>query len=175
MAITPRSLFRSPLLLAVSCLTWLALGSAAFVMFTGPCKASKTHVEPAVQTYQVKQVEVVEYKQKVEPKKATGHGWLGIQIMTLNHHRAKYAGVANVRGVLITGIMDNFPAQTSGFAPYDIVTHFDGQPVTTAPQLKCRVMGSEPGARVPVKVIRKGQTLTLYPTLGDRPRELVRR
>ncbi len=173
MAITPRSLFRSPLLLAVSCLTWLALGSAAFVMFTGPCKASKVHVEPAVQTFEVKQVEVVEYQQ-VKPE-ATGHGWLGIQIMTMNHHRAKYAGVANVRGVLITGIMDNFPAQTSGFAPYDIVTHFDGQPVTTAPQLKCRVMGSTPGERVPVKVIRNGQKLTLYPTLGDRPRELVRR
>ena len=173
MAITPRSIFRSPLLLAVSCLTWLALGSVAFVMLTGPCKASKVHVEPAVQTFEVKQVEVVETKE-VKPEQS-GHGWLGIQIMTLNKHRAKYAGVPNQRGVLITGIMENFPAQTSGFAPYDIVTHFDGQPVTTAPQLKCRVMGSSPGERVPVKVIRNGQPLTLYPTLGDRPRQLTRR
>lgn len=159
MAITPRSFFRSPLLLTAACLMWVVTASAAY-MFMSPCQSKAP---------QVRQATVVEYVQPAAPA-VSGHGWLGLHLLTMSPQRAAHVGVNYSKGVLVTGVVTHNPAQNSGFATHDVVTHFDGIAVSSAPMLKRRVMLSEPGQRVPVRVMRQGSSLTLYPTLGVRPK-----
>ena len=88
-----------------------------------------------------------------------------MRILTLNAKRARHAGVEPTRGVLVLDLQNGMPAQTAGFAPYDVVTHFAGQPTLSTCQLKKKVSAAEPGTRVPVRVIRDGVPVVLYPTL----------
>lgn len=170
MAITPRSFLRNPLLLMLALVLTVP---AAYFLFAGSCSNSQqiNSAELAkVKLESSRNVATIQAQQDQPPTVAEdGKGWLGIHIQTMNANRAKHAGVTPTSGVLVLGLLKGMSAQTSGFNPYDVVTHFDGQPVRTACQLKMRVHATDPGTRVPVRVIRDGKPLVLYPTLGSAP------
>lgn len=171
MAITPRSFLRNPLLLIL--LGALTLPAAFILFIGGSCPSSQT-VDGAevakVKLETSRNIASIQAQQDQPPAVAKDDkGWLGIHIQTLNAKRAKYAGVETTSGVLVLDLLDGMAAQTSGFNPYDVVTHFNGQPTRTACQLKMRVHATEPGTRVPVRVIRDGQPVVLYPTVGAAP------
>ncbi len=172
MALKPSSFLRNPLLLAL--LVAASIPAALFFFCSGqsacPAKSqsnvertelAKVHVDASNQiaTLEAKRAEVKSQK-----------GWLGVQIQTLNPKRAEYAGVKNTRGVLILDVQENMPAENAGFRDYDVVTHFNGQRVVTHCQLKRRVMSTKAGTRVPVRVIRNGVAVVLYPTLTNSPK-----
>ncbi len=170
MAITPRSFLRNPILLVLVLALTLP---AAFILFAGSCPSSQS-VDGAelakVKLESSRNIATMQAQKEQAPVvQQDGKGWLGIHIQTLNANRAKYAGVEATSGVLVLDLLEGMSAQTSGFNPYDVVTHFNGKPVRTACQLKMRVHATAPGTRVPVRVIRDGQPLVLYPTLGSAP------
>lgn len=172
MALKPSSFIRNPLLLAL--LLAASIPAAAFFFCSGaacPAKSqsnvertelAKVHVDASNQiaTLEAKRVKVEAKSQK---------GWLGVRIQTLTPKRAAYAGVETKRGVLILETQKNMPAHNAGFQAYDVVTHFNGQAVATNCQLKRRVMSTQAGTRVPVRVIRDGVPVTLFPTLTNSP------
>lgn len=165
MAITPQSFARSPLLLFALTVTLLP---AASIFFCGStCPSSQPAVEHVATVQLQETVEQVPGTVQYEGAQATSNarGWLGVKIVTLNERRALRAGVDPQDGVLILGVQDEMPAQTSGFARHDVVTHFDGERVVTSCQLKRAVASHRAGERVPVRVIRDGVEVTLYPTL----------
>lgn len=171
MAITPRSFFRNPILLIL--LTALTLPVALIMFYGGSCPSSQT-VDGAemakVKLETSRDIASIRAHKEQSPTVAEDRkGWLGIHIQTLNAQRAKYAGVEPTSGVLVLDLLNGMSAQTSGFNAYDVVTHFNGQPTRTACQLKMRVHATAPGTRVPVRVIRDGQPLILYPTLSAAP------
>jgi hypothetical protein len=173
MAITPRSFLRNPLLLILALAVSLP---AAFIVFASFCCTGGQDVDGAelakVKLESSRNIATIQAQREQPPAvKAEGKGWLGIHIQTLDATRAKYAGVEPTSGVLVLDLLEGMSAQTSGFNPYDVVTHFNGQPVRTACQLKMRVHAAAPGTRVPVRVIRDGQPLVLYPTLGNAPHQ----
>jgi len=65
------------------------------------------------------------------------------------------------------------PAQLQGGDPIvlggDIITKFDGRPVTSGPHLSQLVTSHEPGDKVQVQVVRKGEKKTVTVTLGQQP------
>jgi serine protease Do len=97
----------------------------------------------------------------------TRRGWLGVRIQDVTPDVAEAMGLAEASGALVTDVPDG-PAKDAGISAGDVITRFDGQPVTDAGDLTRRVADAPIGEAVPVIVQREGRTETLAVTLGRR-------
>jgi serine protease Do len=62
------------------------------------------------------------------------------------------------------------PAEKAGLESGDVIVEFNGKPVKDSRHLKLQVAETAPGAKVPVKVIRDGNTKTLEVTPKELPK-----
>ena len=97
----------------------------------------------------------------------TRRGWLGVRIQDVTPDVAEAMGLPEASGALVTDVPDG-PAKDSGIIAGDVITMFDGKPVTDTRDLTRRVADSPVGEAVPVIVLREGKTETLAVTLGRR-------
>ncbi len=97
----------------------------------------------------------------------TRRGWLGVRIQDVTPDVAEAMGLAEASGALITDVPEG-PALDAGLVAGDVITRFDGQPVSDAGDLTRRVADAPIGEAVPVIIQRDGRTETLQVTLGRR-------
>jgi serine protease Do len=97
----------------------------------------------------------------------TRRGWLGVRIQDVSPDVAEAMGLPEASGALITDVPDG-PAKDAGLLAGDVITQFDGKPVSDTRDLTRRVADAPVGAAVPVVILREGQTETLQVTLGRR-------
>jgi serine protease Do len=97
----------------------------------------------------------------------TRRGWLGVRIQDVTPDVAEAMGLAEASGALVTDVPDG-PAKEAGILAGDVITQFDGQPVSDQRDLTRRVGDAPIGEAVPVIVQRDGRTETLLVTLGRR-------
>jgi serine peptidase DegS len=64
------------------------------------------------------------------------------------------------------------PADLAGLKVGDLITHLNGQPVTSDQEAMNRIASMSPGSTVSIRVRRNDQELELEATLEERPREL---
>jgi serine protease Do len=116
------------------------------------------------------------YNQIIEKGKVL-RGWLGVNMNTLpfTPAMAKYFGVNQGSGVLITGLTDENgenaetgPAAKAGIKPEDVITEFDGKKISGVQDFRMAVASTPPGQRVKVKVIRHGTEQIFEVALGER-------
>jgi putative serine protease PepD len=69
-------------------------------------------------------------------------------------------------GALITEVQPQTPAAAAGLRPGDLITSFDGEPVTSMAQLAGRVRPTAPGTMVIVEVLRDGRTMRVEVRIG---------
>jgi serine protease Do len=107
-------------------------------------------------------------------------GFLGIVPADLTEADRKTLG-ANVRGVRVQELGDErdtpvVPARQAGIEVDDVITEFDGKPVTDEISFRDAIGTTPPGKSVPVKLLRDDKPLTLSVTLSEAPekRELPR-
>jgi serine protease Do len=82
---------------------------------------------------------------------------LGIQIDDADEEDAAYAGVDEVRGVVVEDYsMPDSPAQKAGIELGDLIVELDGEPVYYVAQLQQLVGFKTPGTTVRVTVVRRG-------------------
>ncbi len=111
-------------------------------------------------------------------------GWLGVNMNFLpnadsfTREMAKYFGVKQSGGVLITGLSDadgkassTGPAAKAGVRPEDVVIEFNGQSILAVHDLRSAVANTTPGSTVSMKVVRKGIEKELEVTVGKRTLE----
>jgi putative serine protease PepD len=72
-------------------------------------------------------------------------------------------------GAKVTQIVAGAPAAQAGLKVGDVITSFNGQPVTSADALTAAVFQSKPGEKVSVTISRNGNTQHLSLTLGVQP------
>lgn len=97
-------------------------------------------------------------------------GWLGVHIQDLSPELADAWGYGDdQQGVLLTDIEEGSPADKAGLKRSDLVTHVGGKEVTNTAELARSVGLHEPGARVEVRLLRKGKEKALPVVLGERP------
>jgi serine protease Do len=100
-------------------------------------------------------------------------GWLGVSIQPLTPELSNSFGLKDVKGVLISDVVQESPADKAGIAAGDIIIEFDKKKVDTPQDLQKVVADTQPGKGVPVKVWRDKAEKTLEIKIGETPDENV--
>ncbi|MGO8946121.1 MAG: S1C family serine protease [Ktedonobacterales bacterium] len=119
----------------------------------------------------------VEYvaSQLIQNGKVTSsdQGFLGIEGQDVTPQVAAAYGLSAQSGVLVSGFASDTagqsPAQQSGLQSGDIITAVNGQAVTDSNDLAAATMGSLPGTKVTLTILRGSSQMSISVTLGERP------
>ena len=98
-------------------------------------------------------------------------GYLGIVIQPLTADLAKSFGVEQVKGILVSQVSDDSPADMAGLRQGDIIIAYRGEPVTNVGSFRNRVSLTQPGSTEELTILREGKQMTLTVTIGKLTRE----
>jgi serine protease Do len=99
-------------------------------------------------------------------------GWLGVMIQDITPELAKSFGLRETRGVLISDVTKDSPAEKAGLKRGDIVTQFNGKEVENAHTLSRLVAATQPSSKAKVDIIRDGKEKSIEVTIGTMPQEI---
>ncbi len=101
-------------------------------------------------------------------------GYLGVQLADLNDDLIELFDLDVTEGAVVAQVAPGTPAAQANFKDGDVIVEWDGHPVVDATELTLMVGQTEVGARVAVKIIRRGKPMTLDVTVGERPSNYTR-
>ncbi len=104
--------------------------------------------------------------QLVKDGKVT-RGQLGVMIGELTKDLADYFGADSTKGVLVSAIMKDSPAEKAGLEAGDIILKIDGRDVEGTGQLRNTVAMVAPGTKVQLLVYRDGREKTVTVSIGE--------
>lgn len=96
-------------------------------------------------------------------------GWLGVSIQAITGELAKQFDLKEDKGVLVSDVVENGPAEKSGIKRGDVILEYDGKKTNEPYQLRNMVAGTVPGDEHTVTVLREGKTLNIRVTTGELP------
>jgi len=97
-------------------------------------------------------------------------GWIGAAVQELTPELAESFKLGDIKGVLITEIIRNSPAEQAGVRRGDILTAIDGKPIESWSAMLETVANLPPGKIVIVKLMRDGEAISLKLKIGKRPK-----
>jgi serine protease Do len=95
--------------------------------------------------------------------------YLGVGIQPLDQDLADQLNVSTPGGALVTDVQPDSPAAAAGLQSQDVITQFNGTPITSHRQLSAVVGRTPIGKSVPVVVYRDGKELKLKVTVREAP------
>ncbi|MFQ5606560.1 MAG: trypsin-like peptidase domain-containing protein [Candidatus Zixiibacteriota bacterium] len=95
-------------------------------------------------------------------------GWLGVQMANVTNSDARRLDLDEVRGVVVEEVVPGSPAEGAGLRQDDIIYEFGEHEVTNRSQFSILVSTTRQGVRVPLKVIRDKERLTLHAEIADK-------
>jgi len=98
-------------------------------------------------------------------------GWLGVSIQNVTPDLAEGMGLTPGKGVLIADVGEDSPAAKAGLQREDVVLSVDGVATNDMGRLRTTIANKGAGAKVMLRVLRKGQELKLPVTLVELPSE----
>lgn len=111
-------------------------------------------------------------KKIVEELKANGkirRPWIGVNLSKIGEDELREFKLKETRGALIRQIMENSPASTSGLLVGDVIVKAGDKDIEIPEDVITYVKEQKIGKKIELKVIRKGQTITLNITTAERP------
>jgi serine protease Do/serine protease DegQ len=109
---------------------------------------------------------------------AVARGYLGVTSDTVTADVAEQLGVAkSTRGVVITDIDPDSPAEKAGLKRTDVILAINNHPVSTWEELRLLVAQIVPETKVSLKIVRDGRERVIEVTLGkviDNPNEFLK-
>ena len=96
-------------------------------------------------------------------------GWLGVVIQDITPDMAENIGVKE--GILIAQVMPGSPADRGGLKVGDAVVEVDGKKVEDVREFQFKIMKTEPGKELNLKVVRDGREVNLKIRVGEMPEE----
>lgn len=100
-------------------------------------------------------------------------GWLGIEVRNNAGNGDLMAGLPPRQGngtVTVAGVMRGGPAHTAGIEPGDQLVSINNTRLTGDEQAISLIAGLKPGSEARITVERKGRTIDLVATIGERPK-----
>jgi serine protease Do len=97
-------------------------------------------------------------------------GWLGISMGELTDETAPYFGLEkNAKGVLISEVFEDSPADKAGLRHNDIVIEINGESIESREAFRNQIAMLKPGSRVKLTVWRDKRRRPITVKLGKRP------
>jgi len=97
-------------------------------------------------------------------------GWMGVEPRDLSPEIIEaFKLPKDAKGVLISGVLKNGPAELGGVKPGDILKEVNDEPIKDVRSLLNNVASLTPGNNAKVVVDRKGQSVVLSIAIGKRP------
>ncbi len=98
-------------------------------------------------------------------------GWIGITAQELTPALAESFGLQGQSGLLISGVLENGPADRAHIQPGDLLVAVDGQPVQHASRVLNQIAGHAPGDTLVLSLVRNGKRLKIEVKVAERPPE----
>ncbi len=96
-------------------------------------------------------------------------GYIGVYMQELTDEVKRGLDLEVTKGVLVSGVADDSPAEKAGLEEGDVIVTFGGTDIDSPGELRSVVREFEPGAPAKMEVVRDGRTETLTVTVGERP------
>ena len=110
-------------------------------------------------------------KNIVDQLKTSGEvirGWLGVGIQDISKQVAEYYGIKSEKGVLVTEVFPDDPADKAGIEPQDIILSINGIEVGTSREITSMIADLGVGETVKIQVLRNGKTKTFKVKIAKR-------
>jgi serine protease Do len=96
-------------------------------------------------------------------------GWLGVTIQDLTPELSKHFDIKAEKGVLISDVVEDSPAEKAGLRRGDLIVKYDGREVKDTYNLRNMAASTPPGNNVDVVILRDGKEKTLPVKIGELP------
>ena len=93
--------------------------------------------------------------------------WLGADIQDIDAVMKMQFSLPDKRGVIVSHVTANSPAQSAGLLNGDVIRRFKGTRVRDVNQLQSLILKQQPGKQVQLVVLRNQEQLTLSLVLGE--------
>jgi len=93
------------------------------------------------------------------------HGMMGVTISDVTPENAKFFDMTKAEGAVITQVNAGSPGDKAGLKTGDVITQFNGQPVSDAGELQLKVGQQQPGTTIHLEISRNGKPLSIPVTL----------
>lgn len=97
--------------------------------------------------------------------------WLGVYIQDITSAMAGKFGVETGKGVLVSDVVADSPAEAVGIESGDVITRVDDEPVGSTDELIETISLKPIGSVVDLEIVRAGKTIHFKATLVERPSE----
>ena len=94
-------------------------------------------------------------------------GQLGVVIQEVTRDLAKQFGLSETKGVLVSQVNKDSPAEKAGLKVGDVIVRYDGNAVEDVRHLRNLVAATAPGTKIKIGIIRNGHEETLTATIGQ--------
>jgi len=96
-------------------------------------------------------------------------GWLGATLSELRFELADRLGLSPIRGVLVSSVVADQPADKAGVLSRDIILSVNETAVDRPTEVLRIIRGTEAGDEVKLTIFRSGETFVLPVRLGNKP------
>jgi len=97
-------------------------------------------------------------------------GWLGIAGRDITPEFAQAYGIAEIRGVMVSGVLEGGPADQAGIEPGDIITRINNRVPGSTFEILSIISALSPGTRVEIMGVRGDKILKLEAVVSERPK-----
>ncbi|MCB1745915.1 MAG: DegQ family serine endoprotease [Gammaproteobacteria bacterium] len=94
---------------------------------------------------------------ELKDKGSVTRGWLGVQIQGVNPDVAEALNLNKPTGALVASVVPKSPAALAGVQPGDVILRFNETDITEPRDLSRVVASTEPGSKVSIEVMRRGE------------------
>lgn len=94
----------------------------------------------------------------------TARGYLGIGFQPITPDLAEEFGIGEARGILVTYVVPDSPAEKAGIRDADTIVELNGKPVKNRREFQLSI-ASSPGKEIQLKIIRNGEEKNIEATL----------
>ncbi|WP_324669164.1 S1C family serine protease [Geochorda subterranea] len=95
--------------------------------------------------------------------------YMGVLLEDIDSRLARYLGLPDTNGALISTVVSGSPADKAGLRVYDVIRRMGQREIKTADDVITELDRYKPGDEVLLQVFRNGRTVTVVLTLGERP------
>jgi Do/DeqQ family serine protease len=96
-------------------------------------------------------------------------GWIGVSLQPLTAELAQGLGLDSTRGAIVARVHPGSPAEAAGLQPNDVIVKFGPTSVDDYHHLQRLSSDAEPGASVPLEIVRRRGHKTVTLTIAESP------